>query len=217
MSFFKRMTSGVVSRIDWMVSHVENHEALAERAIQQMQQAGARARVQLARVNKDGIQLRARIKEEQQNHQRWQQRAVQFANSDQDRALECLRRSKMAEKNFHNLNERYREHEHAQHKLSKDIQTIEERIKELKEKLNLMRTRQSRAEAVTAIGKVNPNGTHLDDVFERWEMSISETEIYSGLDHQQDQFEKEFMDQEEENDLLAELSLLVDSQKEEIV
>ena len=39
MERFRTWTAGLISRVDWMVSQVENHEALAQSAIR-----GARAR-----------------------------------------------------------------------------------------------------------------------------------------------------------------------------
>ena len=64
MHAFRRWTAGLVSRVDWMVSQVENHEALAESAIRDVQRAAARARVQLGRVRQDGSTLRRRRDEE---------------------------------------------------------------------------------------------------------------------------------------------------------
>ena len=57
MRRWKRWTTALVSRIDHVAAQVENHEALAESVIGDVRRAAARAKVQLARVCKDGERL----------------------------------------------------------------------------------------------------------------------------------------------------------------
>jgi hypothetical protein len=59
-------TASLLSRVDWMVSQIENHEAVARSAIEDVRQAAARAKVQLARVRQDGEALRKRVAEQRQ-------------------------------------------------------------------------------------------------------------------------------------------------------
>ena len=97
MLLYKRLKMGIVSRIDWMVGQIENHEGLVNGVIIETRQALAKAKVQLARVREDGTRLRDRLATEADARQKWRDRARQCCNEDEKRALECLKRSKLAE------------------------------------------------------------------------------------------------------------------------
>ena len=55
MARFKRWTHGFVASIDSMIVQVENHEALATSALRDLEQGVARSKVQLMRVERDGV------------------------------------------------------------------------------------------------------------------------------------------------------------------
>ena len=57
MKTLKRLSTTVVSSFDWMISQVENHESLVNAAISEIQEAGARATVQLKKVKHDGAAM----------------------------------------------------------------------------------------------------------------------------------------------------------------
>ena len=96
MQRIRLWTAGLLSRVDWMVTQVENHEALAQSAIRDVQRAAARAKVQLAKVRKDGRALRDQLAEAREAEATWRERAQRTASEDEERAVECLRRSKAA-------------------------------------------------------------------------------------------------------------------------
>ena len=58
MNRLRHWSASLVSRVDWMVGMVENHEALAESAIRDLGRHAARAKVQMGRVRSDGQRLR---------------------------------------------------------------------------------------------------------------------------------------------------------------
>ena len=94
MGIVRRFTSTVSSSFDWVITQIENHEALVGAAIRDAQGAVAKARAQLQRVKGDGQRLRERLSEAQTNMELWQDRAIRIAKTDQERAIECLRRKK---------------------------------------------------------------------------------------------------------------------------
>ena len=103
------------------------------------------------------------------------------------------------------MKHRLEEHERSHKELSEGIAVLNTRLSELTERKNLMRTRQSRAEAahgmVTASGPIGD----LEDVFERWESRVGEIEIASECEQPFDSFEAEFQTVEEDAALLVEL------------
>lgn len=208
-----RWTSGIVSRIDWMVSKVENQEALADSAIADIQRATARAKAQLARVRQDGVRIRHLLAEAQEAAQRWRVRACDCGTANEGKALECLRRGRQATARAVELTDRLATHEGTEEKLVADIRGAESRLGQLKEKRNLMRTRQSRAEALGQVGRLTAaDRGGIDDIFERWETRITEAELQTACERDTDALEGEFITDEEEADLRAELVELQQAQ-----
>ena len=187
MNRMKRWTMSVTSWVDGMLAQVENHEAAVSSAIGRVRQSTARARVQLKRVERDQQALRDTLLEEEEAIDAWRRRAK--SAEDQGVALECLRRHKAAERRVLRLRQRLDEHERCHKELSDGIRVLNGRLCELTERKNLMRTRESRAQA--AHGMVSATGPigDLEDVFERWETRVGEIEIASECVEPIDAFE----------------------------
>lgn len=208
MNRWRHWSAGLVSRVDWMVSMVENHEALAESAIRDLQRHAARAKVQMGRVAADGKQLRTRADRERENERAWRERARRLAESDEAKAVECLRRSKQAAQRVRELEERLAEHERIETQLARDLARVEDRLTRVRAQRNLMRTRQSRAEALAAVGECQAQ-PELDDVFDRWDTRITERELAVGCSETGDALEYELSHEEEDDALRDELAALV--------
>ncbi len=209
MKFFRRWTSGIISSVDSVVAKIENHEALINSAISDFQKNMSRAQVQLRTVKKDGDSLRARLKEEQKAQKTWKERAIRSAE-DEEGALECLRRSKSAARMGLELEQRLEEHTRTEAKLVKDLSKLRDGLSELKEQRNLMRTRQSRAKAMVAIsdGQGRMKGD-IEEILERWEIHVAGHEIEGGcVVDEVDRLEASYEEEEEKEELLAELERL---------
>ena len=212
MNQIKRWTVSVFSRIDALVAKVENHEALATEALRELQRATARANVQLKRVQRDGERQRRELSEAREAAQQWRERARRTID-DEARAMECLRRAKQAATRVSEVEARLEEHQQVEQQLQLDIRGLEERLSRLTDQRNLLRTRQSRADA---LGVVNGDKVQLesevDELFDRWEMRITESEYAGGLngafESGADAFETEFADEDEARELRAELEAL---------
>lgn len=206
MGRMKQWTMSVTSWVDGMLAQVENHEAAVNSAIGRVRQATARSRVQLKRVERDQQALRDLLLEEEQAVVAWRRRAK--SSDDEAVALECLRRHKAAGRRVLQLRQRLDEHERSHKELTDGVRVLSGRLSELSERKNLMRTRQSRAEA--AHGMANANGPigDLEDVFERWEARVGEIEIASECGEPIDAFEAELDAVDESTDLRAELDEL---------
>lgn len=213
MGRFRRFSSAVLSRVDCMVSRVENHEAQVGSALQHVQAAAARAKVQLARVKSDGAKLRERLDAARAADALWEERARSGAADDETAALECLRRRRRARREAEEIGRRLLEHQRVERQLAGDVASVEAKLGELREQRNVLRTRQSTAEALSSVQSERaPLVAELDDLFDRWEMRISEAELTAGaLAEQGDAFEQEFLTREEEQELRVELAQLTRS------
>lgn len=207
MNRWQHVRASLVSRVDWMVSQVENHEALADSAIRDLQRHAARARVQMGRVRADGERLAARLEKERAAATTWRERARGLAESDEPKALECLRRAKQAAQRIAELEARVVEHDRIEKQLRGDLARVEDKLSKLRTQRNLMRTRQSRAEALAAVGECE-DACGLDDVFDRWDARITERELAAGCSDEEDRFDFEFGEAELEEGLREELAAL---------
>ena len=206
MNRMKRWTMSMTSWVDGVLAQVENHEAAVSSAIGRVRQSTARARVQLKRVERDQQALRDTRLEEEEAIDAWPRRAK--SAQDENVALECLRRHKASERRVLRLRQRLGEHEHCHKELSDGIRVLNGRLCELTERKNLMRTRQSRAEAAHGMASTTGPIGDLEDVFERWETRVGEIEIASECAEPIDAFEAELEAVEESAELRLELEAL---------
>lgn len=211
MSFFKRFSTTVITRLDGLVGQIENHEAVVDASLQETRQAVARARVRLSRVQRDGDRLRQQLASERENIQRWEERAKRAA-ADESRALECLRRRRNASRRVAELEAEVARHEDTATRLERDIRAAGERLHTINRQRNRLRSRASAADArrVLADAELPPC---LEDTLERWEESVLERELAvgEGDDATDDTLARDFAAEEDEADLRAELAELLDS------
>lgn len=209
--WFHRYRISLNSRFERVLDQVENHEAVVKAAVQEAREHAARARVKLNRVHRDGEALRQRAEKLVADADQWQERAIRCAESDRERARECLRRRSAAQAERERLQREAAEHERLEKQLTSDLRRVEERVRELQRRRNSLSAREQRAEAAALTA---PHETGLlddiEDVFERWEGKLTETEIRADLDH--DTFEDAFTHAEDNAALDAELDELVASQ-----
>jgi phage shock protein A len=208
MGYFGRFTSGIVARIDELIARVENHEALADAALGELQSAAARGQARHARVRRDGKALRKALAQEQQAVVQWRERAVRQA--DEARALECLRRSQQAARKTGEIEQRLLHHEQAERTLAADVSALCDRVAQLRDQRNVMRARQTCAEALAGVqGGARELDGELAGIFERWELYIAEAEFFGEhRPERSDELTRELEDEESLAALRAELAKL---------
>jgi phage shock protein A len=215
MRLIKRISTTVSSTLDKAVSKVENHDAIINAALRETQQAAARSRVRLVRVQKDGNSLKARRDELRDAASQWTERAKSVAASDEAKALECLRRRKECETQAAGLESSIEKHRELEDRVTENLKKIEARIGEVSHQRNMMRSRQSVAEATRIINNIEGvSYGEIEDTFDRWEINVGETEIMLGSGANTDSLESAFLVEEDSEALRAELALLVNKDEE---
>jgi len=200
-----------------MIQKVENHEALADVTIRDMQRAAARARAHLERVSRETVRLEQKMVQAKREVERWETRAVAVAADDRAKAKACIQRKRVAEREHSQLEMRLEEQRNAQHSLDNDINHITRKIEDFKRKRSVLQTRQSRAEAAVAVQAADSDYDTIDDVFDRWEFSIVETESMQGMmASDQDPLDDDFRREEEESAIEDELNALLSEQKAQV-
>ena len=215
MSLIRRISASITSSVDRAVSRVENHDAVINAALSDTQQAAARSRVRLERVRKDGHNLRTRKGNLETAVIRWTERARAVASEDEAKALECLRRKKECEAQLRNLEISIEKHDELESRIVDQVKKIESRIGEVSQQRNMMRSRQSVAEALRTINDIEGvSYGEIEDTFDRWEINLGEAEIQVGVGSPTDSLETAFIAEEEKAELKAELDLLLNSDEE---
>ena len=216
MSVFKRLSATFSSRIDHLVGQIENHDAVVEAAIRDARQAVAKSKVRLSRLKADGIRLRRKRAELLQAESQWTQRAKDSATQDENRALECLRRRQDCQQQITELDKALGQHAQLEARLTQDIQQAEARVGEMAQQRNLMRTRQSAAEALNTIANIDDaTANDVAAAFERWEVQVTEAELEAGNLDYGDSLEQEYLDNEQREDLRKQLKALLNDTQED--
>ena len=143
MSIFKRLSATLVSRMDQVVGEIENHDAVVQATINEQRKRVAQAKVRLAQVRRDAAKLSRQLQELQEAEQRWGDRAVEAARSDEAKALECMHRRQHCHRQIKRLSTSLEQYQCTADKLARDITQSEEQLMEMSQKHNLMRARQS--------------------------------------------------------------------------
>jgi len=215
MSLIRRISTSITSSVDRAVSKVENHDAIINSALRDTQQAAARSRVRLERVRKDGQSLKTRRSDLQLAVSRWTDRAKSIAATDEAKALECLRRRKGCEVQLRNLRDSIDKHDELESRIADQVKKIEERVGEVAQQRNMMRSRQSVADAMRTINNIEGvSYGEIEDTFDRWEINLGETEILTGVGTTADPLDSAFLAEEDTADLRAELTELLEIDEE---
>jgi len=215
MSLIRRISTSITSSVDRAVSKVENHDAIINAALRDTQQAAARSRVRLERVRKDGHALKTRHGNLKVAIARWTERAKSIAATDEAKALECLRRRKDCEAQLQNLELSIEKHDELEARIAEQVKKIEVRIGEVAQQRNMMRSRQSVAEAMRTINNIEGvSYGEIEDTFDRWEINLGETEILMGASTPVDPLDSAFLAEEDTAELRAELSELLNQEEE---
>jgi len=214
MSLFKRLSATLVSRVDRVVGEIENHSAVAQASIIDMRKKVAEAKVRLSQVQREGDKLKQQIDEQNENVERWRQRAIECAQSDEAKALQCVQRSRQCQQQSDVWKQSHQQYIQTAEKLAQNIETSESRLYAMQQKVTLMQARQSSNAAMHMTTQHDEDKElFLNDTFERWEINLTAGEM--ALDNHKpiDSLEHEFISKELEQNLRGELSMLIAEEK----
>jgi len=215
MNIISRFSATLMAGVDKTVSQIENHDAVVEASLKETQRAAARAQIRLQRVMRDGQNLRERQTALKQQIEHWSERARQNHSHNRELALECIARRKQCIAQEQSVQLAVTQHTELEQQLSMSISSIESRVTTMSQQRNQMRSREAAAEALRIINRIEGDDSGgIDDAFERWDMSIIETEISAGatsLVHTTDELDARFVAAEQQAELESELDVLMAS------
>ncbi|OED35797.1 hypothetical protein AB833_29295 [Chromatiales bacterium (ex Bugula neritina AB1)] len=218
MSILKRLVTTVSATVDRTVAGIENHQAIVDVALRDCRLAVTRAKVRLAGLQKDGGKYRNRITELHSEIELWSERARSVAETDRAKGLECLQRRKQRQSELVVVQNQLKEHERIESGVRNSVEVSLQRVQALQQQRNQMRTRESAAQAQRIMQSMEvKTGGGVDEVLERWEVSVGEAEMMADtlapLDNGADDLAVSFMCAEESKDLEYELDQLLGTEE----
>lgn len=215
MSLIKRISSTLVSRIDKVVSEMENHEAVIEASLGEKSQKIAAAKVSLSRVRQQEAQTRKDIQTQIERAALWEKRAIESAAIDESRALECVRRKRLSFHRVENLEDLLNKYVLQVEQLGADIERGEQRIRETRHRLDMLKARQH---TNAALAVTHSTKTGIDDdiekAFDRWEITLGSQSLQIEEPADFDNIEREFLEKETHEDLQRELRTILNKEEQ---
>jgi len=211
MRLIKRLGTTFSGYMEQLVTTIEDPEQVLKAAIREIDRNIVKAELRLRKVKADGQQMEHTLSSLEKEVQLWVERARREAQNDRERGVECLRRSKLAEKRRARLAVEHQQHKETEAILREDIEAVQLKRDELKSKLNLLSTREARSMALKGCNSIfEACDSDLDDVLERWELNIAVQEGSSTIKRSTvDPLKDEYETKEEQETLEKELDHLV--------
>lgn len=213
MSLLKRFVTTVHASVDRTLAGIENHEAVVDAALRDSREAVSRARVRLARLEKDGAEQRNRVTELTSQIDLWNERARSVAGDDREKALACIQRRRQCEQELHSAKGQMQEHEKIIKRVRDSITDSTNRVQTLQSQRNQMRSREAAAQAGQIVHKLDGRvGDDVEAAIERWEVTVGQAELMT--EHyptttSTDEFAESFLTAEENTLLESELDALL--------
>ncbi len=176
MNSFKRLIISVKSQIDQVTEGLENHEALAEAAIQEVELLRKQNCQHLYRLGKSKAREQTLIDRLEEEVDRWRERAIRIRARDENKALECVKRMKETEN-------RIKQHRRALEKITRqheqalqDLSCIDSKIDSLRNRKLLLSARQTHGQASSVMRSLADDEDELEAIFDRWEETVAVSE-----------------------------------------
>lgn len=178
MNSLKRIFITLKTQLDSVVDDFENHEALAGVAIKELEEWRVKTRVHQHRLQKMIEQFEAKLNELQKESALWSARAVKVRETDEQRALQCVKRLLHTRQQIQSTENQLREAQEQHQRLQADLSSIETQLRTLSTQKEVLAARQNRIElqSVFRSGRHNP-AKEAESIFNRWEESITGAEF----------------------------------------
>lgn len=207
----RRMAATLSATFDDALCRLENHEAVAQCAIDDLRKGVAQIKVQRNRAQAELEQLEYQADEAQKGVSDWQARAVRFADDDEAKALDCLARAEQQQAQAERLAQQIEAHQKLVDELQATLQKAEAQLQQLTLKKSALAARGARSRSLKAVERAECDGT-TQEIFDRWEVQVMTdevTEINEGVSV--DRLERELLAEEEQARLKEKLAALRES------
>jgi len=207
MNSIKRLFITVKTQIDGLVDDFENHEAVAGVAIKDLEDWRSQTRIHQHRLQKMIADFDSQLAELATEAATWSARAVKVRETDEQKALECVKRMLRAQQQSQLLAGQLQTTQQQLAQLDADLANIQNQLHTLNSQKAVFAARQNRIQLQSGLksGRDNPV-EQAQKIFNRWEEAITGAELTSPEPVNADPFADSFA---QEEDALA-LTMLLD-------
>lgn len=208
MNAIHRLALTLRAQFEDFVDQVENHEAVAEAALNQFRANVVDAKFRLRCLEKEITRAEERTGDLARESAQWKSRALESEAKDRDRALECVKRMRAADLEKTHLETQISEMRRVHDDVQRDVRRVESQYEDLRRQHKILVSRQSRTEALRAVRATAPEAPA---VFERWQAKVEKSEIHNevlAVTESLDSFAEEYRHEEDRRaleELLADL------------
>lgn len=202
MNNIKKIFISIKSQIDSIADDFENHEALAEAALSDLQQLATTTRQHGFRINKMVMLYKNQLSELEKEAVLWSERALKIRDQDEQKALQCVKRLRTVKKQIDLISKQLQEAETQEANIKTDQNAIQEQLLQLKTKKEMLAARQNRSQMQKTLQGFNASSIDVQGVFDRWEGTVvgdeympsqEEDALLSSFEQEEDELELKLM------------------------
>ena len=207
MKLFRKLAVNIHSRMEAVADQIENKATLSQSYIREYERLVAQAKVRQLQLEKEVERLEEEACQLETKASLWSRRAQQVYQEDEDKALECVRRLKKVQNRRNHVAAELESTRNLAHKMKGDVESMLQRLAQIKEKQRALVSRQVCADAVQNFRGADTNVDHdIDDLFARWEMDVVAKELHCQSatmvsESDFDSLERRFDQEDEEKEL----------------
>lgn len=207
MGIFSRFKDIVNANINTLLDKAEDPEKMLRLMVQEMEDTLIELKSNCASMMAEGIRKEKKLEEVKKTLTRWENRAVlALEKGREDLAREALVEKRSVQSEIDSLKEQLKDNIKAVEESKTEMETLEAKLKETKEKLSILKEKKERAEMERKANdamKGNVNA-HFDAMEERIDRMTSWNDLNRKEKSTEDKF-KEFEKDDEIERELAEL------------
>lgn len=196
------------AKLSQVVDDLENHEAVAEAALDDLKKLRAKVHLESLRLTRQIQNLEAKCQSLAEEAARWQQRALAVAPDDKPKALACLQRLERAEEEQRRISETLAKTRAAARKVENELKQIDEALQKMASQLAILRARESRLQAAGLVSEGGVRSGKFQAIFDRWESQLESQDCLE-FDEDYDPLAESFERQESEHALEEKLEALL--------
>ena len=220
MSIIKRITATLHASVDKTVASIENHDAIIQATLATSRRSVAEARVKLSRVQADQAKQEAHIKELNQRIELWTTRAKAMAETDRDKALECLQQRQADQSQLEVAKDTLKKYQGMTQRMEDKVRSLQQRVTQLQQQHAELQSRDTVSRATNQLDAIEHSPViNVNDTIDRWEVSIQQREaqndIYDSAADIPTSLHDELEAEEHKSALNDELEALINAQDQE--
>jgi len=185
MSIIKRLTATLHASVDKTVASIENHDAIIQATLATSRRSVAEVKVKLSRVQADVKKQELHIKELNKRIDLWTARAKAIADTDRDKALECLKQRQADQTQLENAHQTLKKYQEMAQQMEDRVGSLQHRVTTLQQQHTELQSRDTVSRATACLDELEYSPSmNVNDTIDRWKVSIQQREAQ--IDHYND-------------------------------